>query len=421
MKKKKLILIGLLAAMMTAAGCGQTNVTDDSSSKEAFAPSVIIPDESESSSSSKSSSASSAESESASSSETIDEVAPDGMYRSELTNEWISDTLQNQRPIAVMIDNESSALPHYGINQADIVYEMMNSTKNGRITRLMAIVKDWKNVTKLGSIRSARPTNFMLIPEYDAILCHDGGPWYIDYYVSLDYTNNLSGGFARDSKRSAPYNEYVTYDSYTNGNGQTYSGLGARIKEKNYSTTYTENYPGKHFKFSNNEFMLSDSNYGTKSATDIDLPFPHNESELKYNKDTKTYDYYVYGSAHIDALTDEITSFKNVILQSCDYVVFDDGGYMKYYVNTNSVKEETDHDRTIFGNISGFGCYSDASDGTGYYITNGEAIRITWTKGEDTDITIFKNAQTGEVITMNTGNTYIGIVPSDYWDQLVIK
>lgn len=72
-----------------------------------------------------------------------EEVLPEGMYRSELTNELIDESLKNQRPIAVMVDNESIALPHYGLSQADVVYEMMNSTLNGRITRFMVLVKDW--------------------------------------------------------------------------------------------------------------------------------------------------------------------------------------------------------------------------------------------------------------------------------------
>ena len=52
------------------------------------------------------------------------EEIPAGMYRSELTNEIISEDLKNQRPIAVMVDNETTALPHYGTSKADIVYEL---------------------------------------------------------------------------------------------------------------------------------------------------------------------------------------------------------------------------------------------------------------------------------------------------------
>ena len=66
----------------------------------------------------------------------------------------------------------------------------MNSTANGRITRFMAIVKDWGKIEQFGSIRSARPTNFLLAAEWNAVVCHDGGPFYIDEYLAKKYTNN---------------------------------------------------------------------------------------------------------------------------------------------------------------------------------------------------------------------------------------
>ena len=87
-----------------------------------------------------------------------------------------------------MVDNEKTALLHYGLTQADIIYEMQNSTMNGGVTRFMCIVKDWDSITQFGSIRSVRPTNFMIAPEYDAVVIHDGGPYYIDAvsYTHLD-------------------------------------------------------------------------------------------------------------------------------------------------------------------------------------------------------------------------------------------
>lgn len=113
-----------------------------------------------------------------------DEVAPEHSYRSELTNEWIDEDLKDQRPIAVMVDNERTALPHFGTADADVVYEIMNSTLNDRITRFMVVVKDWEKIEQLGSIRSARPTNFMLAAEWNAVLCHDGGPYFINDWVA---------------------------------------------------------------------------------------------------------------------------------------------------------------------------------------------------------------------------------------------
>ncbi|MBQ8118473.1 MAG: DUF3048 domain-containing protein [Lachnospiraceae bacterium] len=322
-------------------------------------------------------------------------VDPSTMYRSELTNEWIAGSLQNQRPVAVMVDNELYALPHYGVNDADVVYEIMNSTENNRVTRLMVIVKDWENIERLGSIRSTRTTNFMVAAEWNAILCHDGGPFYIQDYTSKPYVNNLSGGFARYSNgKATEFTEYVTYNSYTNTNkGQTYAGLGSRIKSAGYSTTYNDYYPGKHFNFSDEEFKLSD-NYSTVAATSVTLNFPHNGSKLFYNTSTGTYDYYEYGEYHKDAATGGVTTFKNVILQSCSFYNLDANGYLTYNV---------------------------VGSGDGYYITNGEAIPITWSKGSETGLTVFKNKATGQEITLNTGKTYIAIAPSDTWSQVTLK
>lgn len=320
----------------------------------------------------------------------------DNMYRSELTNEWIDESLRDQRPIAVMVDNELTALPHFGVNQCDIVYEIMNSTANKRITRLMCVMKDWEDITQLGSIRSVRTTNFMLAAEYNAIIIHDGGPFYINDYIARDYSAHISGGFARFSNgKATEFTEYVTYEDYTNPTtGKSYDGLKDRLAATRYSMTYDKFYPGKHFSFSDDAFLLSATN-DVKTATDIDLPFPHNGSELFYNEETGTYDYYEYGNPHIDSLDNCVTTFKNVIVQCCSFVELDENGYLTY-------------------NVVGSGTQ-------GYYITNGEAIEITWSKDSEASLTHFYNKQTGEEIVLNTGKTYITLVPSDSWSELVIK
>ena len=326
-----------------------------------------------------------------------EEVIPEGMYRSELTGEWISEELRDQRPIAVMVDNEKTALDHFGVNDCDIVYEMMNSVLNNRVTRLMCIKKDWVGTQQLGSVRSARPTNFMVAAEYNAILIHDGGPFYIDNYAAQGYTNNLSGGFGRFTNgKHWEYTEYVTYDTYTNPDtGKSYDGLAQRIERAKYSTTYNDYYPGPHFQFAAKEQDLTQWAQH-QEVLHIELPFPHNESMLDYDPETQTYAYSEYGKPHIDPLDDNRqTTFKNVILQSCSFYQYDDHGYMIY-------------------NIEG-------GSGEGYYISDGYAIPITWSKNKQADLTVYKDEQTGEDLTLNIGKTYIGIVPSDKWNTLVLE
>ena len=314
-----------------------------------------------------------------------EEESREGMYRSELTNEWIDESLKNQRPIAVMVDNEKTALPHYGLTEADVVYEIMNSTANGRITRFMAIVKDWGKIEQFGSIRSTRPTNIMLAAEWNAVLCHDGGPFYIDDWIAKKYSANFSGGFARvNNGKSREFTEYICAGD-----------LDKKFSGSKYTTEYNEYYKGQHYHFSNTEIDLSTVGAAI-DCTEIELPFPHNSSRLQYNESTGTYDYYEYGSAHTDPQHGNAQlMFKNLLIQDTTFKQLDDNGYLIY----NAIDSGRD----------------------AYYITNGKAMEVTWIKPAEDDITIYLNKQTGEQIELNTGKTYVALVPSDSWDKVVIK
>ncbi len=310
----------------------------------------------------------------------------DGMYRSELTNEWIDESLENQRPVAILVDNELTALDHYGLTQADIIYEIMNSTANGEITRFMCIVKDWENITQFGSIRSARPTHFMLAPEYDAVIIHDGGPFYIDAFLKNPWVNNLSGGFARiDNGKSREFTEYVTTGE-----------IADRLERANYSSEYTDYYEGPHWTFASEKDPMDLGTFSdSEDCTYVDLPFPHNGSELEYDEESNTYLYYEYGKAHIDLANDnKQLAFTNLIIQKAVLNKFDENGYMQF----NLINES----------------------GEGYYITGGKAIPITWEKGTDTEPTKYYDEDGNEIV-LNTGKTYIAFVSTERWSELVIK
>ena len=124
--------------------------------------------------------------------------------------------------------------------------------------------------------------------------------------------------------------------------------------------------------------------------------FKHNQSELKYNESTGTYDYYEYGSIHKDGEDGEPLSFKNVLLQNTTFSQLDENGYLIYnMINTGDPRK-------------------------GYYITNGECVNVTWLKDSETAITKFFD-ENGDEIVINPGKTYIGLIPSDGWDSVSIQ
>ena len=301
---------------------------------------------------------------------------------SELTGLEIDDSIIGQRPVAIMVDNEKKALQHYGTAEADIVYEMMNSTANGRITRLMCIYKDWTNLGQTGSIRSTRTTNVILSGEYNAVLVHDGGPFYIKPYLAQPYATNLSGGFTR-VKNGKP----TEYTEYAFG-----PEIAGRCAKAGIPTTYTVGLErGSHFLFNAEDTLLQGGTVA--NVVDLSAVFPHNKSILNYNPETRTYEYNEYGAPHTDAEDGQVLAFKNVILQNVSFNILDKNGYLTY-------------------NVIG--------SGAGYYITNDAVIPITWQKGSETGFTHYFNAA-GQEIAINRGKTYIGLVPSDSWDKVGIR
>ncbi len=395
MKKKVLtILLSAVLGCSMLAGCQSTEeiaspiIVESSTAQTGSTQAALNTDVSENASKDTTTENASGESTESKESAEKEEVVidPTKMYRSELTNMWIDNSLKNQRPIAVMVDNEVTALDHYGVTQADIVYEIMNSTANDEVTRLMCIVKDWGSITRFGSIRSVRPTNFMIAPEYNAVLVHDGGPFYINDYLANPWVYNLSGGFARiENGKPREFTEYVTTGE-----------IASRMKARGYSTEYNDYYKGQQWQFADETAPIDLSSvYNSKDCTVVDLPFPHNKSELNYDAASNTYLYSEYGRAHVDPENDnKQLAFTNVILQCADITELDANGYMKFNIENSS--------------------------GSGYYITGGKAIPVTWSKGNAVDATTFYDAN-GAEITLNTGKTYIGLVASYRWNELVLK
>lgn len=306
--------------------------------------------------------------------------SPTSTYLSELTGLPTSSSLEGQRPVAVMIDNDPRALPHYGLTDADVVYEMVNSLANNRVTRLMGIYKDWQSVQRVGNIRSTRPTNILLAPEWNAVLIHDGGPFYNDPYFQSTGLPHLSGGFSRiRNGKATEFTEYLTGQEAVK-----------RFQKAGYSSAYTEN--RSHWNFGHTDLSSASGNVGA-AVCDLNA-FRLTKPSLKYDSSTGLYQYYEQGSLAKDGNTGAVPSFKNVILQKCTYHQYDANGYLIYNIIADKMP--------------------------GWYLTNGKAIPITWSKLGETDVTKYYDLD-GNPITINPGKTYIGIVPDDGWNEVSIR
>ena len=372
MRRKLTIALVLSVSLLVFVGCGkkdtpvQTPVTEEETTAEETTVEEAAP-------------------------ATEEEAAPaaeeskEGMVRNPVTNEWIDQSLENQRPIAVMYNNVTAALPQANISKADLIYEC---NVEGSLTRLMCIFKDWKGLEKIGPVRSCRDYYVYWALEWDGIYCHFGGPkLYVDFILGQDYVNHLDGtyldgsAYFRTSDRKAPHN------AYTSG-----EGIAKALKQYDYSETYTSNYEGEHFTFASESNPVTLDN--GVSATHVEPGYTINKPVFTYNESDGLYYREQYGAPHVDQLTGDQVAVKNIILQYTYHEVRDAKGYLAF----------KDHDK-------GRG---------GYYITNGKAIPITWEKSSDFSPTTYYD-ESGNEITLNTGKTFICIIEDGTQDSIVLK
>ncbi len=318
-----------------------------------------------------------------------DEAPPkEGMVRSTLTNEWIEGDLKDARPISIMVPNDSSALPHYNLSKADILYEC---PVEGNITRSMAVIKDWEDLDRIGNVRSCRDYFVYWSFEWDSIYLHFGGPYYINEIIERKDTDHITGcaygnkrtdgmyegTFYRSTDKKAPQNAYASAE-----------GINKGIDKFGISKTYRDGYyNADHFKFASSKEPNTLEKYSDAiTAKEIDMAsaYPVTKTSFTYNENDGLYYRYMYGNPDVDAANDnQQLAFKNVLVQFTYHEVRDAKGYLIFQV----------HDTTR----------------DGYYFTNGKGIHVTWKKSTDYEPTKYYDDD-GNEIEVNTGKTMICIV-----------
>ena len=272
------------------------------------------------------------------------------------------------RPIAVMIDNNINAMPQAGLEEADIVYEII---VEGGESRLMLIMQD-KDIERVGPLRSSRHYFLDYALENDAIYVHYGWSPYAKEDISELGVNNINGiyesetAFWRDSNRYAPHNAVTSTDDIL------------KIAERNEYRLETKKDPVLNYVVE--EVNLEDG----KAADTVTIPYSYyNTVEYEYDEDTKTYIRYSRGEKQTDWNTEKTIKTKNIIITFAENWSLDSYG-----------RQEVDNIGTL----------------DGYYITNGKAIKIKCEKKSRKAQTVYKDLE-GNEIDVNDGKTFIQICP----------
>ena len=278
------------------------------------------------------------------------------------------------RPYAVMINNvEGARKLQSGLQDAYMVYELM---VEGGITRYLALFLD-QTTERIGSIRSARHYYLDYALENDAIYVHHGySPQAREDWSKLGVdrieVNESTTGW-RDKSASKTY-EFTLFTNIEK--------LGKGIKSKR-----TER----------NKDLLLNYSVDNIDISQMEGAIPANKVDIKYSSNTTTnYEYdterniylrSVNNKSQNDYVTGKQLTVKNIIVYKVKY-------------------------SNIQGDDKGRQTIDNVGTGTGYYISNGYAVPITWKKDSRSSATFYKY-NNGKEIQVKDGNTFIQIMPDN--------
>lgn len=286
----------------------------------------------------------------------------------------IVDVESKTRPLAIAVNNTPVAIKvQTGLNKAHIIYEIATE---GATSRLLAIYKN-QNDLKVGTIRSARHNFADFALENSAILVVYGWSHYAEDDLkggSVNYVQGLVG----EGKmwRNNPEKLASEHTAYLN----TSKVMDYAINNKKYKKEVTDAKDTVLLNYSTGDVDLSKLN-GAMKADNVTVNYGSVSNNFKYNNETKMYTRIVNGKVTKDYETKEEFTTKNVIVERVKYSVMPDN----YYWDLKTVGE-----------------------GTGYFITNGYAVPIKWSKSS-------RNAKTkytyldGKEIEVSDGRTYIEV------------
>lgn len=286
----------------------------------------------------------------------------------------IVDLNSKSRPFAIMINNIGVARPlQSGLQDAYIIYEFI---VEGGLTRYMALFLD-QNTERIGSIRSARHYYIDYALENDAIYVHHGKSPQAQNDFSLLNGDRIEVDNTKSGWRDKSLDVSYEHTLFTNIEKlKSVFGNKRSTRNKELLLNYSE------------ESLDLASIANSKVANKVSVKYSNSTtSSYVYDEANKVYKRSVNGKEHVDYVTKKQYTFKNIIA---------------YDVKNSKIAGDT-KDRQTLDNIG---------KGTGYYISEGYAVPITWEKTSRAAQTKYK-FEDGTELKVNDGNTFIQVYPKD--------
>ncbi|MBR5245848.1 MAG: DUF3048 domain-containing protein [Clostridia bacterium] len=309
----------------------------------------------------------------------------------------LSESAQGSRPIAIMVENTSSARPQWGLTSPDLIVEGL---VEGGVTRMMWVYADSNKIPdKVGPVRSARHDFVELAAGMNAIYTHWGGSdgktlgKYMAYQAFEKYDmDNIDGTkyentyFFRDKTRT---NVSLEHRGYV-----TKSSIQKAIKNLGYSTKQTvEDWVPYKVTVEGGKIPWNDSSEYSGPCSALQVTYSSSYVyTFRYNAKDQLYYNELNGKKMTDGNNDQQMAVKNAIF---------------IYVPVESMNTDKGHVDWKF----------DAKniDNKGMYIANGMGQKISWKFDAETGSLKFYDFNNNPLI-VHSGKTYIGIIPIDNRD-----
>lgn len=303
---------------------------------------------------------------------------PEPVYYNPLTGEEVDEPI-SRRIFAVSINNLVSAVPHYGVAEADVYWEMF---VNGSIIRGLAMFADVSKVEAIGSVRSTRFMFSDIVTHYDAIVAHAGG----SEMVLNDVWARGIDGFNIDTSGETDWS-FRDRERMNSGFGWEHclfaKGAGLYPKAEEAGIDISQD-PEKTYGLT---FVEDGTPVGGEDASTITITFTgygRKATTMVYDRQLGKYVYNQYDMAMADGITGEPEAFENVVILFTPTYMIEKGYYR-----------------------AGFG-----ESGTGYYACGGKLIPINWINAGDTEPFVFTTTD-GSKLDFGIGNTYIAVAHPD--------
>ena len=284
---------------------------------------------------------------------------------------------EQNRPVAVMLNNLKKAQPQLGVSLADIIYEV---PAEGGITRMLGVYQTLDGVGNLGSIRSARPYYIELAMGHDALYVHAGGSpeayqdlksWKVDYIDGVNGSASQSAVFWRDPERK----KNKGYEHSLLASGETIQSFWDNSK---YPKTHQDDY-------SYPQTFTDDPLTGGTAAEHIKLYYTSYKTGLfDYDAETGKYLVSQYQAPYVDGNTGEQVGITNLLILETSIAA-------------------------ISGETAGRQKGRTTGEGEGTLYRSGQCIPIHWSRS-NRDVPFSYTTSDGQPLALGRGNSYVCLI-----------